>query len=312
MSSTGCIAASPCRRVSASARLGCVTRPVTLSPRRPVHARIPASPCRRVSASVLAPQNPPPTTHGPWAHGPATHNPSPASPGSLIKPSLWIVGVERRRDRAGAALQKGIDRRQHNQRGKGRRNQAADHGAAQRRRLFGRLRRTPAPSEACPRSSPTAVIRIARRRPRAAFERGVEARTPRRAGCISAKVTSRIEFATAMPIAMIAPMNDCTFSVVPGDQQHQQHAAEHGGNRSSTMASASRSDWKFAASSRKIDRDGEQQADAQAGDASAPAAESGREHSTVTPRGGAPARAIAAAGSQPASLAQRDRRECWR
>jgi len=28
-------------------------------------------------------------------------------------------------------------------------------------------------------------------------------------------VTSRIAFATEMPIAMIAPMNDCTFRVVP-------------------------------------------------------------------------------------------------
>ena len=30
----------------------------------------------------------------------------------------------------------------------------------------------------------------------------------------SAKVTSRMAFATATPIAMIAPMNDCTFNVV--------------------------------------------------------------------------------------------------
>ena len=31
----------------------------------------------------------------------------------------------------------------------------------------------------------------------------------------SANVTSRMAFATATPIAMIPPMNDCTFSVVP-------------------------------------------------------------------------------------------------
>ena len=34
-------------------------------------------------------------------------------------------------------------------------------------------------------------------------------------------------FATATPIAMIAPMNDWTFSVVPRDQQHQHDAREH-------------------------------------------------------------------------------------
>lgn len=31
----------------------------------------------------------------------------------------------------------------------------------------------------------------------------------------SAKDTSRIELATAMPMAMMAPMNDCTLRVVP-------------------------------------------------------------------------------------------------
>ena len=50
----------------------------------------------------------------------------------------------------------------------------------------------------------------------------------------SANVTSRIAFATATPIAMIAPMNDCTFSVVPvmssatmTPHEHRRHGGEH-------------------------------------------------------------------------------------
>ena len=67
-----------------------------------------------------------------------------------------------------------------------------------------------------------------------------------------------------MPIAMIAPMNDCTLSVVPVSQQHQQHAARGRPGRSAITASARRNDWKFAASSRKITAIDEQQAGAQA------------------------------------------------
>ena len=43
-------------------------------------------------------------------------------------------------------------------------------------------------------------------------------------------MTSRIAFATATPIAMIAPMNDWTFSVVPRQPQHDHDAREHGRN----------------------------------------------------------------------------------
>ena len=53
---------------------------------------------------------------------------------------------------------------------------------------------------------------------------------PARRAC-SANVTSRIAFATATPIAMIAPMNDCTFSVVPVSQQHHDDAGQHGRHR---------------------------------------------------------------------------------
>ena len=59
-------------------------------------------------------------------------------------------------------------------------------------------------------------------------------------------------FATATPIAMMAPMNDCTFSVVPVTQQRQATPASTAGTVDTTT-SASRADWKFAASSRKID-----------------------------------------------------------
>jgi hypothetical protein len=59
-----------------------------------------------------------------------------------------------------------------------------------------------------------AVIKIARKRllPPSTAAAATLA-PPRRAD--SANVTSKIAFATEIPMAMIAPMKDCTFSVVP-------------------------------------------------------------------------------------------------
>ena len=64
------------------------------------------------------------------------------------------------------------------------------------------------------------------RAPRGVDGRRRSRRPPRRRAC-SANVTSRIAFATATPIAMIAPMNDCTLSVVRVDEQHQHDAGQH-------------------------------------------------------------------------------------
>ena len=114
-----------------------------------------------------------------------------------------------------------------------------------------RLRRGRAPSAPCRRSSRSwssgsaaggsrapstaASLRVARRAMRAR----------------SAKVTSRIAFATATPTAMIAPMKDWMFSVVPVSQSVSTTPASTAGTVETT-ASARRNDWKFAASSRKI------------------------------------------------------------
>jgi len=58
-----------------------------------------------------------------------------------------------------------------------------------------------------------AVIRIARRRPRAPSITASCTESPSRRAA-SAKLTRSMAFATEMPTAMMAPMNDCTFSVV--------------------------------------------------------------------------------------------------
>ena len=64
-------------------------------------------------------------------------------------------------------------------------------------------------------------------------------------------MTSRIAFATATPIAMIAPMNDCTLIVVPVAASMSTTPARTAGTVETTT-NASRSDWKLAASRRKI------------------------------------------------------------
>ena len=101
-----------------------------------------------------------------------------------------------------------------------------------------------------PKIIAAAVIRIARSRlpapSRAASRTGLFSCRAR-----SAKVTSRIEFATAMPIAMIAPMNDWMLSVVCVTSSISSTPQSTAGTVRTT-ASASRIDWKFADSSRKI------------------------------------------------------------
>src|SRR6185436_18930156 len=92
------------------------------------------------------------------------------------------------------------------------------------------------------------VISTGRRRARAAATAG-SASPVRRAS--SANVTSRIAFATATPIAMMAPMNDCTFTVVRVASSRRTTPASTAGTVDTTT-NARRTDWKFAASSRKI------------------------------------------------------------
>src|SRR4030095_14469034 len=73
---------------------------------------------------------------------------------------------------------------------------------------------------------------------------------PSRRRC-SAKVTSRIAFATETPTAIIAPMNDCTLSVVPAPPNASTTPRSTAGIIE-RITSEARSDWKLATSSRKI------------------------------------------------------------
>ena len=59
----------------------------------------------------------------------------------------------------------------------------------------------------------------------------------------SANVTSRMALATATPMAMIAPMNDWMFRVVPVAQSATATPAITAGT-AETETSASRADWK--------------------------------------------------------------------
>ena len=115
-----------------------------------------------------------------------------------------------------------------------------------------------------PKIIAVAVIRTARRRaPAPSRVAAMTSRPSWRAR--SANVTSRIEFATAMPIAMIAPMKDCTFSVVPVSRSIRSTPHSTAGIVS-RMASASRTRLEIRGQQEKIASDGEQQADAQAGE----------------------------------------------
>jgi len=105
-----------------------------------------------------------------------------------------------------ARLHKGKDRRQHQQRCQGGRREPADHGP-------------PSGAVCCPASpKPSAigimpaiiarlVIKMGRKRLCAPSTAAASAAAPPRR-LRSANVTRRIAFATATPIAMIAPMND--------------------------------------------------------------------------------------------------------
>ena len=150
----------------------------------------------------------------------------------------------------GAALQNGIDRRQDAECREGREQQTADHGAAERRRLRAALARADRHRQHAEDHRGGGHQDGAQSRP-GAFARRPRGRARPSWRARSANVTSRIEFATAMPIAMIAPMNDWTFSVVPVSRS-MSNTPQRTAGMVSRIASASRSDWKFAASSRKI------------------------------------------------------------
>ena len=63
--------------------------------------------------------------------------------------------------------------------------------------------------------------------------------------CRSAKVQSKIEFATETPTAIIAPMKDWRLSVDPVKRSASPTPASTAG-RGMTTASATRTDWKDA------------------------------------------------------------------
>ena len=65
---------------------------------------------------------------------------------------------------------------------------------------------------------------------------------------------------------MIAPMNDCTFSVVPVTSSIEHHAAQHRGHGGQHREGQPHG-LEVAASSRKITATDEQQADPQAAEA---------------------------------------------
>ena len=92
-----------------------------------------------------------------------------------------------------------------------------------------------------------AVIRMARTRLRAPSSAAFNGSAPP-FRLNSAKVTSRIAFATATPMAMIAPMNDCTFNVVPVTSSISRTPHKTAGTVATTV-SARRTDWKLKARS---------------------------------------------------------------
>jgi len=94
------------------------------------------------------------------------------------------------------------------------------------------------------------VIRIGRRRSRTAWTPAWAADCPAWRA-LSANVISRIAFAVATPMAMMAPMKDWTLSVVPVIQSAVATPAITAGTVDTT-ARASQTDWKLAASSRKM------------------------------------------------------------
>ena len=132
--------------------------------------------------------------------------------------ALRVVGVQRRRTPAAPAHHHGEHGRQDQQRGQRGGDQAADDGPAQRGGLLAALAQAQrhrhhagdhgaAGHQDRPQPAPGAV------------HGGLGRRRSALAAMRSAKVTSRMALAIATPMAMIAPMNDWMFSVVPVDQQ---------------------------------------------------------------------------------------------
>ena len=102
-----------------------------------------------------------------------------------------------------------------------------------------------------PRTIASAVISTGRSRVAAGVQRRLAA--PRALGSSAraslAKLTSRMRFETAMPTAMIAPMNDSTLSVVPVIASIQTMPTNAPGT-ATMMMSGSSTDWNSTISSR--------------------------------------------------------------
>ena len=111
-----------------------------------------------------------------------------------------------------------------------------------------------------PKIMAVAVMRIARRRPLAP-SRAASSERPAFVAERSAKVTNRIELATAMPMAMMAPMNDCTLSVVPVTSSISRTPHSTAG-MVSTIAKREADRLEVRGEQQKDDQNGQQQADA--------------------------------------------------
>jgi hypothetical protein len=146
------------------------------------------------------------------------------------------------------------------------------------------------------------VIRTGRMRARAASIAACNA-VPACGRKCSANVTSRIAFATATPVAMMAPMNDSTFNVVRVKASIKTTPINTAGTVDTTTK-ASRNDWKFADSSRKMTTTATARPTPMLVSVTR-IEEICPRTVTLAPRGGAPARAIASSmrvAARPRSL----------
>ena len=143
----------------------------------------------------------------------------------------------------------------------------------------------PAPIASAIGSMPAIMARLVIRIGRSAT--GCPVTAAASAGCppvrrlSSANVTSRIALATATPMAMIAPMNDCRLSVVPVSEQRDDDSAQHrrhGGEHDERRAC---SDWKFADKQQKDHEDRGSESNREVAQRLAASARSGRARSTV-------------------------------
>ena len=113
-----------------------------------------------------------------------------------------------------------------------------------------------------------------------------------------------------MPMAMIAPMNDCTLSVVPVASSITQHTAEYSGHgQDDGERQADR--LEVCRQQKKDDQDGKQQADPQARQMVCSSGGISPRSFTLTPFGGAPTPASARFSSC-AACPERQCREYWR